>query len=216
MAASETRPGRTKWRQRWLFRLLSLYPPYLGAGVRVTHVAPDLSAIEVKMKLHLWNRNYVGTHFGGSLYSLVDPFFMLLLIEALGPGYIVWDKEATIRFKRPGKGTVRARFELPPERVEEIRAAVDAAGKTEPRFTVQVLSEEGEVVAEVEKLLYVRRKLPWGAYAPAWCRIRRRVSPSVRPASKKDSFPFLSITIRVGRASMPSWPATSLGSISTG
>jgi len=160
MAASVSRPGRTNWRKRWLFRLLSLYPPYLGAGVRVTHVARDLSAIEVKMKLHFWNRNYVGTHFGGSLYSLVDPFFMLLLIEALGPGYIVWDKEATIRFKRPGRGTVRARFELPAERVAEIRAAVDAgaAGKTEPRFTVQVLSAEGEVVAEVEKLLYVRRK----------------------------------------------------------
>jgi acyl-coenzyme A thioesterase PaaI-like protein len=155
MAASEVRPRK---RTRWLFRLLSLYPPYLGAGVRVTHVAPDLSALEVKMGLHFWNRNYVGTHFGGSLYSLVDPFFMLLLIEALGPGYIVWDKEATIRFKRPGRGTVRARFELPAERVAEIRAAADAARKTEPRFTVQVLSEEGEVVAEVEKLLYVRRK----------------------------------------------------------
>jgi acyl-coenzyme A thioesterase PaaI-like protein len=155
MAASEG--GRRK-RKRWLFRLLSFYPPYLGAGVRVTHVAPDLSAVEVKMRLTFWNRNYVGTHFGGSLYSLADPFLMLILIEALGPGYIVWDKEATIRFKRPGRGTVHARFHIPPERVAEIRAADDAEGKTEPRFTVEVLSEEGQVVAEVEKLLYVRRK----------------------------------------------------------
>jgi acyl-coenzyme A thioesterase PaaI-like protein len=158
MAASEGRPFGARRRKRWLFRLLRFYPPYLGAGVRVTHVAPDLSAVEVEMKLRFWNRNYVGTHFGGSLYSLADPFFMLLLIEALGPGYVVWDKEATIRFKRPGRGTVRARFHLPPERVEEIRAEADARGKTEPRFAVQVLSEEGEVVAEVEKLLYVRRK----------------------------------------------------------
>ena len=156
MAASEGRPSGARRRKRWLFRLLGFYPPYLGAGVRVTRVAPDLSAVEVEMKLHFWNRNYVGTHFGGSLYSLADPFFMLLLIEALGPGYVVWDKEATIRFKRPGRGTVRARFHLPPERVEAIRAEADAQGKTEPRFTVQVLSAEGEVVAEVEKLLYVR------------------------------------------------------------
>jgi acyl-coenzyme A thioesterase PaaI-like protein len=158
MAASEGRPSGARRRKRWFFRLLRFYPPYLGAGVRVTHVAPDLSAVEVEMKLRFWNRNYVGTHFGGSLYSLADPFFMLLLIEALGPGYVVWDKEATIRFKRPGRGTVRARFHLPQERVEEIRAEADARGKTEPRFAVQVLSEEGEVVAEVEKLLYVRRK----------------------------------------------------------
>ena len=155
MAASAS--GRVR-RKAWLFRLMSLYPPYLGAGVRITHVAPDLSSIAVRMKLTLWNRNYVGTHFGGSLYSMVDPFFMLLLIEALGPGYIVWDKEAVIRFRRPGRGTVTARFELPPERVAEIRAAADAERKTEPRFTVQILAESGEVVAEVEKLLYVRRK----------------------------------------------------------
>jgi hypothetical protein len=155
MAASAS--GRRR-RKVWLFRFLSFYPPYLGAGVRVTHVAPDLSSIAVRMKLSFWNRNYVGTHFGGSLYSMVDPFFMLLLIEALGPGYIVWDKEAVIRFKSPGRGTVTARFEMPPERVAEIRAAADTTRKTEPRFTVEVLAESGEVVAEVEKLLYVRRK----------------------------------------------------------
>jgi hypothetical protein len=151
--------GRLR-RKAWFFRLLNLYPPYLGAGVRITRVAPDLSSIAVRMKLSFWNRNYVGTHFGGSLYSMVDPFFMLLLMEALGPGYIVWDKEAVIRFKSPGRGTVRACFEMPPERVAEIRAAADAERKTEPRFTVAVLAESGEVVAEVEKLLYVRRKNP--------------------------------------------------------
>jgi acyl-coenzyme A thioesterase PaaI-like protein len=161
MAASADRRRKLK---RWFFRLLGFYPPYLGAGVRITHVAPDLTEIGVRMKLTFWNRNYVGTHFGGSLYSMVDPFLMLLLMEALGPGYVVWDKEATIRFKRPGRGTVTARFSLPPAKVAEIRAAADAAsiagptGKTEPRFTVQVLAESGEVVAEVEKLLYVRRK----------------------------------------------------------
>ncbi|MGH9570126.1 MAG: DUF4442 domain-containing protein [Candidatus Angelobacter sp.] len=137
---------------------LRFYPPYLGAGVRVTHVADDFGSIEVEMPLRFYNRNYVGTHFGGSLYSMCDPFFMLMLMNILGPGYIVWDKAATIRFKRPGKGLVKARFEIPAEMVREIRAAADANGKVEPQFQVQITDSEGNVVAEVDKLLYVRRK----------------------------------------------------------
>jgi len=141
-----------------LKRRLRVYPPFLGAGIRVKHVAEDLRAIEVEMPLHFWNQNYVGTHFGGSLYSMCDPFFMLILINQLGPDYVVWDKAATIRFKKPGKGTMKAVFHVPEERVAEIRAQTDAKGKIEPAFTVQVTDSEGNVVAEVEKLLYVRKK----------------------------------------------------------
>jgi len=140
-----------------MIRLLNLYPPYIGAGVRVK-VAPDLRTFEVRMKLRFWNRNYVGTHFGGSLYAMCDPFFMLILMEALGRGYVVWDKAAAIRFLRPGRGTVKATFHIPQERIDEIRAAADAGGKVEPTFEVRVVDEQGQVVAEVEKLLYVRRK----------------------------------------------------------
>ncbi|HSF42542.1 MAG TPA: DUF4442 domain-containing protein [Thermoanaerobaculia bacterium] len=143
--------------RNWLLRLFNVYPPYLGAGVRVK-ASPDLHTFEVRMKLRVWNRNYVGTHFGGSLYTMCDPFFMLILMNALGRDYIVWDKEATIRFRRPGRGTVRASFHIPPERVAEIKAAADENRKVEPVFKVDVLDERGEVVAEVEKLLYVRRK----------------------------------------------------------
>ncbi|HEU4382679.1 MAG TPA: DUF4442 domain-containing protein [Anaeromyxobacteraceae bacterium] len=139
---------------------LSLYPPYLGAGIRVVEVAPDLRAIEVRMGLHFWNRNYVGTQFGGSLYSMVDPFYMLMLMYRLGPGYVVWDKAASVRFRRPGRGPVRARLEIPEEREEEIRRSADAGGKVEPVFVCQVRDEAGEVVAEVEKTLHVRRKEP--------------------------------------------------------
>ncbi|HYX24985.1 MAG TPA: DUF4442 domain-containing protein [Thermoanaerobaculia bacterium] len=143
--------------RRWRIRLLSLYAPYLGAGVRV-RPSPDLRTFEVRMKLRWWNQNYVGTHFGGSLYTMCDPFFMLILFEALGRSYVVSDKAATIRFRRPGKGTVKATFHIPQERIDEIRAAADADRKVEPVFTVEVVDEQGEVVAEVEKLLYVRRK----------------------------------------------------------
>jgi acyl-coenzyme A thioesterase PaaI-like protein len=148
----------TSWRKRFFKQFVSLYPPYLGAGVRVTRATPDFRLVEVEMRLWPWNRNYVGTHFGGSLFSMADPFFMIMLIEQLGPGYTVWDKTGTIRFRRPGRGTVRARFEIPPERLEEIRRAADAGGKVEPTFSVSILDAQGEVVAEVEKLLSVRRK----------------------------------------------------------
>ena len=141
-----------------LKRRLGVYAPYLGAGVRVTHIADDFLTVHVEMPLRFYNRNYVGTHFGGSLYSMCDPFYMLMLINVLGPEYIVWDKSAAIRFKRPGKGTVKAVFEIPAAKVAEIKAAADSLGKVEPQFQVSVMDEEGQVVAEIDKLLYVRRK----------------------------------------------------------
>lgn len=159
MASSKPSDSRRhqKAHGRILLRLMSFYPPYLGAGIRV-RVSDDLRTFETRMRLTFWNRNYVGTHFGGSLYTMCDPFFMLILVEALGRQYIVWDKAAAIRFRRPGKGTVRATFHIPQEKVDEIRAAADRDGKAEPVFQVDVLDEQGEVVAEVEKRLYVRRK----------------------------------------------------------
>jgi acyl-coenzyme A thioesterase PaaI-like protein len=157
---------RARWRRLRFQALVNLYPPYLGAGVRVTRVADDFSRIDVRMGLHLWNQNYVGTQFGGSLFAMADPFFMIMLMELLGPGYAVWDKAGTIRFRKPGRGTVRARFEIPPERVEEIRRAADAGGKVEPTFHVAITDEQGEVVAEVEKLLSVKRKAGENAGRP--------------------------------------------------
>jgi acyl-coenzyme A thioesterase PaaI-like protein len=146
-----------RWK-RLFFRTMSLYPPYLGAGIRIARISEDLRTFEIHTTLHFWNRNYVGTQFGGSLYAMCDPFFMLILMEALGPGYVVWDKAASIRFRRPGRGPVRATFHIPAERVEEIRRAADASPKVEPVFRVEVLDEAGEVVAEVEKTLHVRRR----------------------------------------------------------
>jgi acyl-coenzyme A thioesterase PaaI-like protein len=141
---------------RYAVRALALYPPYLGAGIRCTGVAPDLSWLEVEMKLRGWNQNYVGTQFGGSLYSMCDPFFMLMLMSQLGPGFVVWDKAATVEFLRPGRATVQARFEVSPERVAEVRAEVARAGKSHPRFEVEVKHLDGEVVARVGKVLSVR------------------------------------------------------------
>jgi hypothetical protein len=140
--------------------LLNIWPPFLGAGIRVRRIAPDWKAIDVEMKLRWWNRNYVGTHYGGSLYSMADPFFMLMLIESLGKDYIVWDKAASIRFRKPGRGTISASFRLSDEQLNEIRQALNSEEKIERLLTVELKDQSGSIVAEVEKLLHVRKKGP--------------------------------------------------------
>lgn len=137
---------------------INTYPPLLGAGIKVTRISPDFREIDVEMKLRYWNANYVGTHYGGSLYSMCDPFYMLMLIQNLGSGYIVWDKAASIRFRKPGKGTVKAQFRLTADQIDEVRRAADSQPKYEPVFTIEVKDEAGEVVAVVEKTIYVKKK----------------------------------------------------------
>lgn len=144
--------------QRHLFRIIDVYPPYLGAGIRFLRRESDAHTLKVELRLRPWNRNLFGTHFGGSLYSMCDPWFVFLLVRHLGPGYLVWDKAAAIEFLRPGRGRVTATFHVPPEKVEEIRAAAERDGKTEPVLTVDVVSDDGEVVARVTKTLWVRKK----------------------------------------------------------
>lgn len=145
--------------RKWLlFRLINFWPPYLGSGIRVTRLAFDEGVVEVEMKLHWWNRNYVGTHYGGSLYSMCDPFYMLILLERLEGRFVVWDKAASIRFRRPGRGRVRARFAISDEEIAAIRDEALREGKAEPRFVAQVIDDEGQVVAEVEKIVHVKKE----------------------------------------------------------
>jgi hypothetical protein len=141
-----------------LRRWINFWPPFLGARIRAKRIAPDMKAIDVEMKLSFWNANYVGTHFGGSLFAMTDAFYMLMLMANLGDDYIIWDKAATIRYKKPGQGTVRAEFKLSDSQIDDIREKLKTLPKYEPVFTVQVRDEGGTVIAEVEKLLHVRRK----------------------------------------------------------
>ena len=140
-----------------MLRLINIWPPIAGAGIRVRW-SPDRKSVDVEMKLRFWNRNYVGTHYGGSLYSMTDPFYMLMLMNNLGPGYIVWDKAANIRFRKPGKGRVRAEFRLTDAQLDDIRNQLNTLPKYEPTYKIEVKDEAGEVVAEVEKLLHIRKK----------------------------------------------------------
>lgn len=140
---------------RWL---MTLYPPYLGAGVRVRQISADFREVRVSMGFGWYNRNYVGTQFGGSLYSMVDPFFMLMLMENLGRDYIVWDKAAAIDFIAPGKGPVFARFSIEQALLDEIRRQTATGDKYLPQLQVEIHDGSGTLVARVDKTLYVRLK----------------------------------------------------------
>ena len=140
------------------FKKINWYPPLIGAGIRVIETTPDFTTITVEMKLRWWNRNVVGTQFGGSLYMMCDPFFMAILMTKLGRDYIVWDKAASIRFLKPGRKTVRAHFHIPSEEIARVKAEADAKGKCEPEYEVDVVDTDGVIVARVHKTLYVRRK----------------------------------------------------------
>lgn len=142
---------------RWI---MTLYPPYLGAGVSVRHMSTDFRHVKVRMGLGWYNRNYVGTQFGGSLYSMVDPFYMLMLMENLGRDYIVWDKAASIDFISPGKGPVYAEFSIDDALLDEVRRQTEGGEKYLPHLKVQIHDGSGTLVAQVDKTLYVRRKPP--------------------------------------------------------
>ena len=145
-------------RQRLMMRLVSLYPPYFGAGIRVSYPKEDPHRIVVRMGLHWWNRNLFGTQFGGSMYSMCDPHFLFIVFRNLGSGYLLWNKAATIEFLKPGRGRVTATFVVPKEKIDEIRAAADRGEKVEPVLTADIVADDGEVVARVTERLWVKKK----------------------------------------------------------
>ncbi|HSH26931.1 MAG TPA: DUF4442 domain-containing protein [Wenzhouxiangella sp.] len=138
--------------------LLNLYPPYLGTGICVRSISPDFRRIVVDMKLHFYNRNYVGTHFGGSLSAMTDPFYMLMVMKNIGRDYIVWDKFGTIDYRKPGRGRVRAEFRIDQAFLDQVRQATADGEPFEPILTVDIIDEEGDVVSHVTRRLYIRRK----------------------------------------------------------
>ena len=145
-------------RQKFLEKAINFYGPYVGAGVKLEKVSKDFRYAKVTMPLTFYNKNYLGTQFGGSLYSMVDPWYMLMLIKNLGKGYIIWDKGATIRFKKPGKGKVHAEFNLTQEIIDEIKANVEVNTKMDKVFKVEIKDEAGTLICEVDKVVYIRRK----------------------------------------------------------
>jgi len=141
-----------------LIRKINLYPPFLGMGIKVRSSRDDFTRFEVEVRSRWYNRNLFGTHFGGSLYAMSDPFFVFIVTMNLGNGYIVWDKSAAIDFLKPAKGTITGIFEISVERLQEIRAEVDQLGKNTYHFDVDLKDENGQTVAHVSKEVYVRSK----------------------------------------------------------
>ena len=140
--------------------ILNLYGPYVGAGVKIEHISPDWLEVKVSMKLRWYNRNAVGTHFGGSLYSMVDPHLVLMLMQLLGDEYTVWDKAAEIDFVSPGRGKVTATMTISSEVLHTIRKNTENGKAFFPVFDLQILNEAGDLVAKIKKTLYVRKKKP--------------------------------------------------------
>lgn len=150
-------------RQKFLDRMINFYGPYVGAGVKLVEMSKDFRYAKVEMPLTVYNKNYMGTQFGGSLYSMTDPWYMLMLIKNLGSGYIVWDKSAAINFKKPGRTKVRAEFTLTQDIIDQIKAEVEEKTKVNWPFKVLIHDEAGVLIAEVDKVVYVRKKPPGGA-----------------------------------------------------
>ena len=143
----------------WLLKLmLNLYPPYLGAGIKVTYISKDWKELHVSMSLRWFNRNAVGTHFGGSLYSMIDPHLMLLLMQLLGKDYLVWDKAADIEFVKASNGKVRSVIKISNKDLELIRRNTDNGEKYFSKFIVEITDEVDDLVARVKKTIYMRKK----------------------------------------------------------
>jgi acyl-coenzyme A thioesterase PaaI-like protein len=142
---------------RWGF---NWFPAYRGTGARITYIAHDFREIRIRLPLGLRTRNYVGTIFGGSMYGAVDPIYMVMLIRNLGPEYIVWDKAASIRFRRPGRTTLHARFVIDGAELDAIRQALSQSPTLDRTYTVDLTDAEGTVHATVEKVIHIRRKNP--------------------------------------------------------
>lgn len=137
---------------------MNLWPPFLFSGIRVLDVGTDWRSARVVLRKRWFNSNYVGVHFGGSLFAMTDPFWMILVKECLGREYLVWDKAAEIEFIAPGRADVFADFVLDDGVLDELRAATANGEKYLRWFDIDVKTVAGEVIARVRKQVYVRRK----------------------------------------------------------
>jgi acyl-coenzyme A thioesterase PaaI-like protein len=145
-------------RTRFLRWKVNLFPAYRGTGARVTYIAADFREVRIRLPLSWRTRNLVGTIFGGSLYGAADPIFMIMLMRLLGSDYIVWDKVATIRFRKPGRTTLHATFIIDDSELDAIRAATAGGESVDRTYLVELVDDKGVVHAAVEKVIYVKRR----------------------------------------------------------
>lgn len=140
---------------RWGF---NFFPAYRRTGARITYLADDLREVHVKLPLNWKTKNYVGSIFGGSIYAAVDPIYMVMFIKLLGPQYIVWDKAASIQFRKPGRSTLRAVFKIPDTELDFIRETLKKQTKLDRTYAVDLVDQDGTICATVEKVIHFQKK----------------------------------------------------------
>lgn len=135
---------------------INTYAPYIGAGIKIDHINLDQGLCVVSMGLNSLNKNIVGTQFGGSLYSMVDPFYMLMLMHQLGSSYVVWDKSSHIEFIAPGNSKVTARMKIPSSEIITIQELAKDGDPVFREYSVDIVDDQQKVIATVTKTLYIR------------------------------------------------------------
>ena len=135
--------------------LFNIFPAYRRTGARICFISDDLKEVHVKLGLKWTTRNYVGSVFGGSVYGALDPIYMVQLINILGNKYVVWDKSATIKFIRPIKHLVFARFLISDNLLSEIKKEIELNNEMEIELSAQFSDANEIIYAKVIKKLYI-------------------------------------------------------------
>ncbi|MDP5135424.1 DUF4442 domain-containing protein [Rheinheimera baltica] len=154
---------------KWAFNsavmrhLLNFWPPFFFPGIKVAELRNDYRYCRVELKGRSWTQNINSTQFGGSIFAMTDPIYPLMLMGVLGKEYLVWDKQADINFITPGKGKLTAEFWLSDDTVECIRTATQDGNKHFPQFIVHIKDNDNQLVAEVNRTVYVRKKAKYRA-----------------------------------------------------
>ena len=137
---------------------LNIWPPTLLAGIQVVELSSDYRYAKVELRMRPWNKNAVGSHFGGSIFAMTDPMYMLMLLANFYGDYYVWDKSADIDFIKPGFGTLTAEFNITDALLADIKAATKDGSKYLPQLPVVVKDQSGDVVAQLNRTIYIRKK----------------------------------------------------------
>ncbi|MGB3257689.1 MAG: DUF4442 domain-containing protein [Ornithinimicrobium sp.] len=143
---------------RVMRHFMNIWPPFAGSGIHIEQLGADFRTARVALHHRWWARNYVGTLFGGAIFAMTDPWWMVLVLRSLGPDYVVWDKAAEIEFVAPGRSTVRASYVVTDELLQELREAAAGGAKVLRWLETDVVTDDGTVVARVRKQLYVRER----------------------------------------------------------
>jgi len=151
-------PMKIVTQAKWLRRFMNLWPPFIGAGIKVTRIDDDFRHAQVRMKLGWYNRNYMGTHYGGSLYSMTDAFYAIMIIRNLDNKYYVWDKSASIDYIAPAKSTVYANYVLTDEMLDTINLNTEDGQKFLYDIPVDIIDDQQQLIAKVNKVIYIRKK----------------------------------------------------------